>query len=234
MAEKAKNPHENHRERLRETFRKNGLDNMPDHNVLELLLFYSVPRKDTNELAHRLLDTFGSLSNVFNAPYERLLEVDGIGESSALLLSSMPALCRRYIEDSADKKPNLLSSEATEKFLAPKFYGCRVETFYLICLDGFGNLINCLKLGEGTCADVLVDTRAVMETVLRNDANSVIIAHNHPNGIAAPSNDDIVMTAGIASLLSSVRIHLIDHLIFAGSECISLASTPKLAPIFLA
>ena len=95
MAEKSKNPHERHRERIRETFRKTGIENMPEHSVLELLLFYSVPRKDTNELAHRLIDTFGSLSRVLDAPYERLMEVDGIGDSSALLLSSIPALCRR-------------------------------------------------------------------------------------------------------------------------------------------
>lgn len=76
MAEKSKNPHERHRERIRETFRKTGIENMPEHSVLELLLFYSVPRKDTNELAHRLIDTFGSLSRVLDAPYERLMEVD--------------------------------------------------------------------------------------------------------------------------------------------------------------
>ena len=147
MAEKSKNPHERHRERIRETFRKTGIENMPEHSVLELLLFYSVPRKDTNELAHRLIDTFGSLSRVLDAPYERLMEVDGIGDSSALLLSSIPALCRRYIEDSAGKKLSLAEPEDVMKYAVAKFYGCKSEVFYLICLDAAGNLINCCKLG---------------------------------------------------------------------------------------
>lgn len=94
MAEKSKNPHERHRERIRETFRKTGIENMPEHSVLELLLFYSVPRKDTNELAHRLIDTFGSLSRVLDAPYERLMEVDGIAATA-------PHCCSRAFPPSA-------------------------------------------------------------------------------------------------------------------------------------
>lgn len=106
--------------------------------------------------------------------------------------------------------------------------------FYLVCLDGMGNLINCAKLGEGTITDVLVDTRAVVETAFRNNAVSVVFAHNHPNGIAAPSNDDINVTSKFALVLSSMSIHLIDHLIVANGECHSLASIPRYAPIFLA
>ncbi len=234
MATNSKNPHENHRERLRETFRKTGIDNMPDHNILELLLFYSVPRKDTNELAHLLIDTFGSLSRVFDAPYERLREVDGIGDSSALLLSSIPGLCRRYIEDSAAKKLCLADPEDMKKFIVSKFYGSNVEMFFLVCLDAAGNLINCCKLGEGTCAEVLVNTRAVLETAFRNNADTVVFAHNHPEGIAAPSRDDIDLTASFAKILSSVGIRLSDHIIVAGAECTSLSSIPRLAPIFLA
>lgn len=233
MDEKKKNPHECHRARTRETFRKTGIENMPEHSVLELLLFYSVPRKDTNELAHRLIDTFGSLSRVLDAPYERLLEVDGIGDSSALLLSSIPGLCRRYIADSAAKKLSLAEPEDVMKFAVSKFYGCKTEIFYLICLDAAGNLINCCKLGEGTSGDVLIDRRAVLETAFRNNADTVIFAHNHPDGVAAPSKNDIDMTGSFAKLLGGVGIRLADHIIVAGSESISLASIPKFSPHFL-
>lgn len=233
MAEKSKNPHERHRERIRETFRKTGIENMPEHSVLELLLFYSVPRKDTNELAHRLIDTFGSLSRVLDAPYERLMEVDGIGDSSALLLSSIPALCRRYIEDSAGKKLSLAEPEDVMKYAVAKFYGCKSEVFYLICLDAAGNLINCCKLGEGTSADVLIDRRAVLETAFRNNADTVIFAHNHPDGVAAPSKNDLDMTSDFAKLLGGVGIRLADHIIVAGCDSISLASIPKFSLLFM-
>ena len=227
------NPHVNHRARLRETFRKVGIDKMPDHNVLELLLFYSIPRKDTNEIAHRLLATFGSLDRVFNAPYERLLEVEGMGENSALLISLVPGLCRRYLESSAEKKINLSDAEKMKEFVAAKFYGCDVERFYLVCLDAMGTLINCCELGTGTTGTVVIDKRATLETAFRNNADTVIFAHNHPNGIAAPSKEDINMTSDFVSLFKKVGIRLADHIIVGGTDVISLAETQKFRPIFL-
>ena len=231
---KIKNPHENHRARLRETFIKAGVDGMPAHNLLELLLFYSIPRKDTNELAHRLIDTFGSLSRVFDASYEQLLEVEGIGESSALLLSAIPAICRRYIEGSISGKVNLSEPEDAVDYIVKKYYGNnKYEIFYMLCLDGMGNLINCCKLGEGAAGSVVIDKRNVLETAFRNNADRVIFAHNHPNGIAAPSKDDIVMTSDFCSVLKGVGIRLADHIIVAGSDALSLASVEKFRSLFI-
>lgn len=227
------NPHANHRARLRETFRKAGIDKIPDHNLLELLLFYSIPRKDTNELAHRLLSTFGSLDRVFNAPYERLLEVEGMGESSALLISLIPGLCRRYIESSTEKKINLSEPEKMTEYVASKFYGEKVEKFYMICLDATGNLINCCELASGTTGTVVVDKRLTLETAFRNSADTVVFAHNHPNGIAAPSKEDLNMTSDFSSLFRKVGIRLADHIIVGGADTISLASVQKFKPIFM-
>lgn len=225
---KDKNPHQNHRARVRETFRKAGVDGMPDHNLLELLLFYSIPRKDTNELAHKLIETFGSLNGVFDAPYERLAEVEGMGESSALLLSLVPGICRRYIEGKSDKKKiNLTTPEAVEEYIVKKYYGCKNEVFYMLCLDAVGNLINCCKLSEGNSGTVVVDKRIMLETALRNNADKVVFAHNHPNGIAVPSRDDLELTYNFSTVLSNVGIRLADHIIVAGDECISLASIEK-------
>lgn len=237
MSEKSRkinNPHENHRERLRETFRKAGVDGMPDHNLLELLLFYSIPRKDTNELAHRLISTFGSLNGVFDASYEQLLDVDGIGESSALLLSVIPAICRQYIEGSVAGKVNLSDPDDAINYVVKKFYGNnKRESFYMLCLDGVGNLINCCKMGEGSAGSVIVDKRNILETAFRNNADKIIFAHNHPNGVAAPSRDDMVLTSEFSSLLLGVGIRLVDHIIVAGSESISLASVEKFKPLFI-
>ncbi|MDY6016267.1 MAG: DNA repair protein RadC [Oscillospiraceae bacterium] len=231
---KPENLHENHRARVRETFKRAGADGMPDHNLLELLLFYSIPRKDTNEIAHRLIAAFGSLGRVFDASYEELMEIDGIGESSALLISMIPSICRRYIESSNSPKVNLSEPEETMNYIIRKYYGSnKVESFYMLCLDAVGNLINCCKLGEGTPGSVIVDKRKVLETALRNKADKVIFAHNHPNGIAAPSKDDINMTSELSSVLFSVGIRLADHIIVAGNEAVSLASVEKFRPLFM-
>ena len=233
MNEKKNNPHQNHRARVRETFRKAGVEGMPDHNLLELILFYSIPRKDTNEIAHRLIDTFGSLKRVFDAPYERLVEVEGVGESSALLISMIPGICRRYIEGGEAKKINLSEPEDVKKYIASKYYGCKNEVFYMICLDALGNLINCCKLGEGTADSVILDKRSVLETAFRNNADTVIFAHNHPGGVAAPSKDDIVLTDEFNSLFRGVGIRLADHLILGGEDILALASVPKFRTLFI-
>lgn len=228
-----KNPHVNHRARLRETFRKAGVEKMPDHNILELLLFYSIPRKDTNELAHTLISRFGSLNGVFEASYEQLLEVDGIGESSALLISMIPSLCRRYFDAPAKGKINLSEPEAAIDFAVKKFCGNnRKEEFYMFCLDGTGNLINSCKLSEGVIDGVMVDKRAALEVAFRNNADKVIIAHNHPGGIAAPSKNDLNLTGEFYSLFGSVGIRLCDHIIVAGNEGLSLASIEKFRNLF--
>ncbi len=227
------NPHKNHRARLRETFIKVGADGMPEHNILELLLFYSIPRKDTNELAHKLIKEFGSLSRVFDASYEQLLDIDGMGESSALLISLIPDICKRYIEGKTKGKINLSDPQDAQNYLKEKFYGCKTEVFYMLCLDGVGNLINCCKIGEGTTGTVLIDKRVVMQTAFRNDADKVIFAHNHPNGIAAPSREDLELTSDFSSVLSSVGIRLADHIIVADNDTVSLASIPKFRPLFV-
>lgn len=229
---KKDNSHEKHRKRLRETFRKAGVDDMPEHNILELLLFYSIPRKNTNDLAHDLINTFGSLTRVFDASYEQLLDVKGIGESSALLISLIPGICRRYIEGKSTGKINLSDPKDAQNYLKDKFYGCKTEVFYLVCLNSSGNLINCCKLGEGTPGTVLVDKREVMQTAFRNDAEKVILAHNHPKGIAAPSRDDLELTSEFSSLFSSVGIKVIDHIIVADNDTISLASVDKFKILF--
>ena len=229
---KNNNPHKNHRSRLRETFRKAGTDGMPDHNILELLLFYSIPRKDTNELAHKLISEFGSLNRVFDATYEQLLDIDGMGESSALLISSIPGICRRYIEGQSKGKINLSDPNDAQNYLKDKFYGCKTEVFYILCLDSYGNLINCCKLSEGTSGTVLVDKRDVMQAAIRNDAEKVILAHNHPKGIAAPSREDLELTSEFCTLLRQVGIKVVDHIIVAGGDTISLASVEKFRILF--
>lgn len=231
---KTENPHVNHRQRVRETIRKTGLDGMQDHNLLEFLLFYSVPRKDTNELAHRLISAFGSLNRVFDASYEQLLEIDGMGESSALLISSVPSICRRYVEGAVPSKVNLSEPEAAMDYAIKKYYGNnKVEIFYMLCLDATGNLINCCKLGEGASDSVIIEKRNVLENAFRSNADKVIFIHNHPKGVAAPSRNDLSMTSELSSTLRSVGIRLADHIIVADNSAISLSGIEKFKALFL-
>ncbi len=229
---KKKNIHENHRARMRETIKKTGVGNIPDINLLEYLLFYSIPRKDTNEIAHRLLDTFGSLNGVLNASYEQLLEVEGMGESSALLISLIPGISRRYIESAEKKKINLSEPSDAMEYIKSKFFGEKREVFYMVCLDALGNLINCCKLGEGNPETVVLDKRSILETAFRNNADTVIFAHNHPNGVAAPSRRDIETTDEMQNIFRKCGIRMIDHIIVAKGEALSLASTTKYSILF--
>lgn len=232
MSQQKENVHKNHRSRMRATIRQTGVESIPDINLLEYLLFYSIPRKDTNEIAHNLLDAFGSLNGVLNASYEQLLEVEGMGENSALLISLIPGICRRYVESGEEKKINLSEPQDVVNYIKTKYYGENKEVFYLLCLDALGNLINCCKLGEGTAETVLFDKRSVLETAFRNKADTVIFAHNHPNGVAAPSKTDMDTTGEFVLLFRKVGIRLADHIIIAGNDAISLATTGKYTVLF--
>lgn len=230
---KKKNPHANHRARVRETFRKAGADAMPDHNLLELLLFYSIPRKDTNELAHRLIETFGSLNNVFDASYEQLLHIDGMGESSALLISMITSICRRYTQGNEKGKINLSEPAAAAEYMIKRYYGVKNEIIYMLCLDVNGNVITCSKIAEGIPNTVVFDRRNVVETAIRTNADKIILVHNHPGGVAVPSKNDLETTSEIKSLLRGIGVALADHIIIADNDYISLASVAKFSALFI-
>ena len=233
MSQSKENVHKNHRSRMRETIRKTGVGSISDVNLLEYLLFYSIPRKDTNEIAHSLLNAFGSLNGVFNATYDQLLNVEGVGENSALLISLIPGICRRYIESGYGKKINLSEPEDMLEYIKSKYYGERKEVVSVVCLDALGNLINCFKLGEGTSETVMFDKRTILETVLRVKADTVVLAHNHPNGIAAPSKDDVDVTTEFMTVFRKVGIKFADHIIVAGTDTFSFATSYKYSKLFL-
>ena len=233
MAEKEKNPHKEHRKRLRKTFRKVGAEDMPEHNVLELLLFYSIPIKDTNGLAHELIKRFGSLNGVFDASYEQLLEVEGVGENTALLLSLIPSVCRRYAEGKRKGKIKLTEPSAVAEYMTEKYYGISNEIVYMLFLDATGTLINCCKIAEGIPNQVAIDKMTVIEAAIRAKADKVIMVHNHPSGVAAPSRHDLETTSEIKSMFRELGIVLADHIIITEDDYLSLASLPKFSTFFI-
>lgn len=225
--------HEGHRDRLKERFLKDGLDSFEQHNILELALFYAIPRKDTNEIAHRLIDAFGSVSGVFNAPYEQLLEIEGIGENAACFIKLIPELARCYYNDMGHEKIQVLNStDAAGAFFIPKFIGRTEEHIFMAALDGKSRLLKFDLVAKGVVNEVSINVRKVVEVAMKHNAVSVIIAHNHPNGVALPSPDDIDTTWRIVDALNIVNIKLLDHIIVAGNDYVSLRDSKKYAYIF--
>jgi len=217
--------HDGHRERLRTTFIENSLDGFNELNSLELLLFYAVPRRDTNELAHRLLERFGSLYGVFDASLHELMEVEGIGENAASLIKLIPEIMRKSrITKAADVRV-ISSSAAAGEYLVPRFLYQEIEILILLCLDSRKRIISCVEINRGVVNMVDANVRRIVETALKYRACSVIIAHNHPDGVALPSREDDAMTRLIGKALASVDIKLADHIIVAGEDFVSYADS---------
>jgi len=214
--------HQGHRDRLRERFVKDGFESFEDHQVLELLLFYSIQRKDTNETAHRLLDTFGSLAAVFEAEPSELMKVKGIGYNSAVLISSISGLFRRYSQSRNMKTAMIGTTFAAKAYAEGLLYGKKYECLYMICLDSKGNVINSRLMSEGTLDEVAAYPRKIVETALQCKAHSVILAHNHPGGTSYPSQADVDVTNKIADALKAIDIELRDHIIVAPDKIESL------------
>ena len=217
--------HDGHRIRLKHRFIKTGLDDFEPHNVLELLLFYSVPRKDTNPLAHRLISRFGSLSAVFDAKPEELMKVEGVTENTAVLLSMIPQMARRYLEEKADVVNVAGGVVALGEYFLPRFVGRTVEPVMLAALDNKNKIISCAIVAEGETDNAKISKRKIMEEAIRAKATRVVLAHNHPMGFAVPSAEDVYMTGEVFELLKSVNIELIDHIIVAEDDFVSMAAS---------
>lgn len=229
MASK-ENLHGGHRWRLKNRFLEEGLEHFDDHQVLELLLFYCIPRQDTNPIAHALLDHFGSLSQVMEAPPSELQKIPGMGEASAAFLSLINAFTRYYQVNRASSLVILNTLEQCGSYLMPFFYGRRNETVYLLCLDAKCKVLCCKEVGEGSVNSASVPIRRIVEMALGANATSAILAHNHPSGLAFPSDEDQLTTRQLAIALAAVDITLVDHMIIADDEFVSLRQSGRYNP----
>ena len=217
--------HDGHRDRLRKRYLAEGLDHFTEVQVLELMLFYCIPRKDTNELAHRLLERFGSLSQVLDTRQEDLMQVEGIGENAALFLSLFPAVARYYDTNQASRVTVLKDVDECGKYLLGYFKNRINETVFLLCLDAKCKVLCCKEVGEGSVNSAGISIRKIVETALGVNATTVVLAHNHPSGLAIPSGEDIQTTRRVAMALDAVEITLADHIIVADYDHISLAQS---------
>lgn len=216
--------HEQHRERLKARFLRDGLEGFEPHNVIELLLFYSVPRRDTNPIAHRLIDRFGSVAGVLEADYDELIKVDGVGEHSASLIKLIPMLARRYMSEINFEDGCLDTAQKLGDFFVSKYLGETSETVYALFLSSSYNVLGCELLHRGSVNSSFITSRALIENALSYNASMVVLAHNHPGGVAVPSSDDIRTTVTMSEALSVVDVRLIEHFIIAGNRYMPVLS----------
>lgn len=223
--------HDGHRQRVRERFLSEGLDTFQEHQVLEMLLFYCFSRKDTNELAHRLIDAFGSLYQVLEAPIQDLERVPGIGKNAAVFLSFIAQFSRYYQINKTVNSGDILSTpDECGAYLSPYFLSRKNEVVFLLCLDAKCKVLCCKMVGEGSVNSAGVSVRSIVELALNSNATTVILAHNHPSGLAFPSAEDIKTTQMVAVALHGVDVILADHMIFADHDYVSMVQSGRFDP----
>ncbi len=213
--------HAGHRSRVRNRFILEGLDAFEEHEVLELLLFYCIPRRDTNELAHRMIKEFGSLAGLFEAEPEEIKKRCKVSANTAILIALIPSLARKYFTIKWGDRPQLNSSTKAGEYATSLFAGRTYEAFYIICLDSQNRVNYAALVQEGTLTEAPVYPRLVVEAVLRHRASSAILAHNHPGGSLQPSKADIEVTSRVEKALETISVKVVDHIIVAGDRYFS-------------
>lgn len=213
--------HNGHRDRMRARYLQEGADAFANHELLEMLLYGTIPRGDTNEMAHHLLDEFGSISNLIEAdPYE-IAKIKGIGLKSGVFLSLLHELVLRYEREKLVRKPALMSLERSVDYCMSLLAMRQEEEFYVICMDGRRKILHTAKMAKGSVNEVMVNPRLVVEKVFRYKATGVLFCHNHPRGNVRPSREDMELTMRLKNMLEPLGIQVADHIIIGENQYFS-------------
>ncbi len=227
------NLHKGHRARMRRQLAEGKIgEGSPPHVLLEMLLYHSIPQGDTNPLAHKLINRFGSLEGVLSASYEDLLKVEGVGEITASLIKLYKPITRRIILERIAGKNELHGGEEIGNYILNQYAFCSEERVSVLCLRGNGKIIAFEDIGSGDIASVGISTRRILEIAIKYDAGLVVLAHNHPSGLALPSAIDVEITRGLVATLRQVGVHLIDHVVVAGHDYVSMAQSEEYSGMF--
>ena len=214
--------HDGHRDRMRRQLKTSGMDSLSDVQVLEMLLYYAAPRGDTNPTAHALLSRFGTLDSVFSAPESELKKVSGVGDAAAQLIRLVPQVARRCLMSRSAQIEILDTTSKCGQYLLPYFHGESEEVVYLLCLDATCTALDCVLIHRGGVNVASIAARKVVKAALDANATSVVLAHNHPSGLALPSPEDRQTTLVLKAALEAVGIVLADHIIVADDDFVSL------------
>jgi DNA repair protein RadC len=221
--------HSGHRQRLKDKFIHNGIDVLSDHEVLELLLFFCIPMKDTNELAHKMINEFGSLHNLLDAGSQEIAKRCRVSQNTGVLLSLIPSVFKRYSASKWGAKPSMDTSRRAGKYAVSLFIGETKEAFYMLCLDTQSRLIHPVLVSRGTLDETHLYPRQIVETALKYNAASVILTHNHPAASLSPSKNDIVATTKIINALDPINVAVVDHIIVAADKYFSFSEKKLLS-----
>lgn len=214
--------HSGHRQRMRERYLKQGLSGFAPHEVLELLLFYAIPQKNVNPIAHALINRFGSVHGVLSASPQQLQQVEGIGEYAATFLSLLRDATRLAARTREADRTKLSTRQAAVDYCIRLLHGEKREMFYAVCLNGQMETLSDVLIAKGSLSDVPAYPRIVMDAVLTHNAHAVLLCHNHPSGSALPSPQDLDATRVLSGLLSEIEVVLVDHLIVADKQAVSM------------
>ena len=220
--------HEGHRQRMRARVEQYGLESLAPHEALEYLLYITNARRDTNGIAHALLERFGSFAGVLEASEEELCRVPGVGPASARMLHLLPEVSRYYEHSRTSTEGALTTTERLAAYLKPRFAGAKQEKALLLSLDSRSRVRGAYWLREGTSSKVSFEIKDVVAAALKGGTDSVVLCHNHPNGMAMPSREDLQATENIVRALGLVKIQLRDHLILTETEYFSMREEGRL------
>lgn len=228
------NIHSGHRDRLRQEFLSHSETSasMPEHKLLEMLLFYGIPQKDTNPIAHSLIDRFGSLAGVLEANADELAKVKGMTKNAACLIKLMLPVARAYINGKYSDDACLRSLDDVGRYILTKYFAVSVEQCSLLCLNRTGKILSYDVIAEGDIDSVGVSIRTIIERIIQTGATSVVLAHNHPGGVALPSSQDAAVTEAISKALKTISVNFCDHIIIAGEDYISMAQSAGYKELF--
>lgn len=214
--------HSGHRQRMKARLLRDGLSSFEEHEALELMLFYCIPRRDTNTIAHNLIRHFGSFQKVLDAPVKELKKVEGIGENAAAYLKMFNEV-NQYYQISRSNQVILSTYDACGEYLQARLMGRKNEEVLLLCLDAKCMVLGCHEVGHGSVNFASVTIRNVVNAALMDNATSVVLGHNHPSGIAIPSKEDIITTKQISHALRLVNVVLNDHVVVGDDDYTSMA-----------
>ncbi len=227
------NLHEGHRERLRnEVLTSSDPSGIPEHKLLEMLLFYGIPRKDTNPIAHELINKFGGFAGVFEANVADLAAVPGMTKNAAALIKLMLPLAKQYITQKYKSNTCFTNLNDIGDYIFMQYFAATNEKFCLLCLDNLGRMLSFDVISEGNLDSVNVSVRTIIERALQVRARSIVIAHNHPGSIAIPSEEDAAMTKAVKDAVSLLSIKLCDHIIVSDDDYISMAQSNEYRELF--
>ncbi len=220
--------HEGHRERMREKLLNSKVP-LPPHEMLEMLLFYAIPRCNTNEIAHLLINKFGSLAGVFSADINQLMQIKGIGYNAAFLIKFIPALFKSYSWNGSVEGTIIDRISLTRKYIVSLFFGSQVEEIHALYLDSKMKIVHHEELGIGSANSVRLEKANFYKHCFEHPTAAVILCHNHPNGNPEPSVQDFELTYELQTYLANVDVFLVDHFIVSGNDAVPILNQRKLS-----